>query len=154
MKRIFLLFAVVMAFGIHQAQAKIPVVYGTLEKINEVAPLPSDYDDEDGSYSLGYKYTMAHLFWVPLWQTDEGKVVAMFKGDDETWIDIDEILRDSDAKEELLRDANISNLSELEQRPFWDAWGGKLVVAAILIVVLFGLFSKSQKNEKKETSAA
>ena len=46
MKKIVLLFAMLIAFGVNQSYAKIPVVYGTHEKINEIAKLPSDYDDE------------------------------------------------------------------------------------------------------------
>lgn len=61
MKKIVLLFAMLIAFGVNQSYAKIPVVYGTHEKINEIAKLPSDYDDEDGSYSLAYKLSLIHI---------------------------------------------------------------------------------------------
>lgn len=154
MKKIVLLFAMLIAFGVNQSYAKIPVVYGTHEKINEIAKLPSDYDDEDGSYSLAYKYTMAHLFWIPLWQTDEGKVVAINQGDDETWYDIDDALRQDDFRKEILSDAGVKDIAELEQMPFWDAWGGKLLVGGILLVIILGVVKgRSGKDEKAEPVA-
>ena len=152
MKKIVLLFAMLIAFGVNQSYAKIPVVYGTHEKINEIAKLPSD--DEDGSYSLAYKYTMAHLFWIPLWQTDEGKVVAINQGDDETWYDIDDALRQDDFRKEILSDAGVKDIAELEQMPFWDAWGGKLLVGGILLVIILGVVKgRSGKDEKAEPVA-
>ncbi|MDE6332948.1 MAG: hypothetical protein K2L80_10175, partial [Muribaculaceae bacterium] len=154
MKKLTGLFAMCIAFGINHAYAKIPVVYGTLEKINEIATLPSDYDDEDGAYSLGYKYTMAHLFWVPLWQTDEGKVVAIHQGDDETWYDIDEWLDDSELRDVILSDAGVNDIAELQQMPFWDAWGGKLLVGGILLVIIAGaVMGRSGKDEEAEPAA-
>lgn len=155
MKKLVLLFAMLIAFGVNQAYAKIPVVYGTHEKLNEIAKLPSDYDDEDGSYSLAYKYTMAHLFWIPLWQTDEGKVVAMMQGDDETWYDIDDVLNQAELRDEMLSDAGVKDIAELRQMPFWDAWGGKLLVGGILLVIIIGaVMGRSGKDEKAEPVVA
>ena len=45
----------------------------------------------------------------------------------------------------ILEAAGVKDISELHKIPFWDAWGGKLVVLALLALILYGIFGREKK---------
>jgi len=104
------------------------------EKIIKVANFP----DTEGFKTLegkhldaGYRYKQISLFFIPVWNYD-GKWCG-YIGESDHYLDI--------SKTDLADLASI-NLPDSPSLPFWDSYGGKLLLLGILLV--FGMAKKTQ----------
>lgn len=101
------------------------------EKIIKVSDFPDteDFRAQDGGLiDAGYIYKQFRIFWVPVWNYD-GRWCGLTR-DAAKYYEIDKPTLDAIAKE-----AGIS-LPEEPSLPFWDAYGGKLVVGIGLLTLL------------------
>lgn len=144
MKKFFSLVALIAILSFvstEKANAGIPVTFGSHEKITKIYDLPDtdDYKSDDGQYiDLGYKYTVYEITFLPIFQQGEGKIVG-FKGD--MYYDL--------SKEELAniaKENKIEDIDALAKLSFWDAWGGKLVVLLVVILIIFAI-TRDQKKD-------
>lgn len=60
-----------------------------------------------------------------------------------------------DLDEEMIaaikEDIKVENLDSLKSMPFWDAWGGKLIVIGIIVIIIITqLPGKKKKEETRE----
>ena len=133
--RLVLLFVLLLALT-NKAEAKIPILYSNGEEIEKVMTLPSEYTIQasDGQYyhaDLGILHKQFSLFYIPLVNYGDETYVLYTDtkvGDyDETYVPIS----NSDIMQLQQSYPDIPTTPEL---PFWDAWGGKL-----LVFILFGL---------------
>ncbi len=157
MRKIMLILTVIMTVCAAQsAQAKggIPITYGEHEKIEQVGVLPDEIKADDGTtLVLGHKYTVFEILFVPLWTTDQGKLVGYNPNEADTFYDIDVVLENEEGKAAILSLAGVSELSELHKIPFWDAWGGKIVGLLVIALILYGVFGRESSSKKSSEPA-
>lgn len=115
---------------------QIPFLYSNGIDIEKVLDLPTRDEFEiqapNGRYyhgNLGIMHEQFSLFWIPLYNYGENKYVLysdVKNGDyDFTYV---ELSRDDI---EYLQ-SEIGGIPSNPELPFWDVWGGKLLVLAIL----------------------
>lgn len=129
-----------------QANA-IPIVWGTNEKVAKIYDFPQNdnYRVSGKHMDLGYKYKAFEIFWIPL-HAYEGKVVGYI--DDRTYVGLS-----SSEVSMLAKENNITNLEAISKIPFWDAWGGKLILIVLVIGFIF-MSIKGKKNQSDTTEPA
>lgn len=146
MKKILLVFGSIVLFCVvstQDASAKIRVPIGTYEKITKVFDLPDndEYKTEDGrNFDIGLKYQVYQFAFIPIYQEGEAELVGYL--DDDTYLALP-----ADYLAELSKKENIENLDSLTTLPFWDAWGGKIVVALIILLIIYGMLPSKKKGE-------
>lgn len=146
MKRILFILIVMAAFFTTEAQARrIPV--GEHQKITKVATLPEEYETNDGLHvDLGCMYTVFEIAYIPVWTVDKGEIVCFTEQDKGSYYVID-----PETLSSIKADLYLDDLNSLIHIPFWDAYGGKLVV--ILIILLIIIYRKGKKRMKREEQA-
>jgi hypothetical protein len=129
---------------INSAQAKgipIPVSFGG-EKINEILNLPNDSTTmySNGSYlNIACIYKQFSILWIPIWNWDEEYCISIEGSKDHYGEKID--------KERAEEIAKIYDLKLPSASPsFWNKFGGKLIILALLALILSGAFSKKSKK--------
>lgn len=137
----------ISAFSSSDAQAaKIPIFYGTKEKIVKIHDLPktNDYEIRGGRhFDLGYMYKSYELMWIPL-HASEGKVVG--------FIDSNNYVRLSNSDIQwIVKENKIQNLDSIATIPFWDSWGGKLIVAIIVILIIVSFVRKGDSSVDEQS---
>lgn len=120
--------------------AKGVLIYGNGDAVSKVYSLP--YSDEfmltceDGNdyhADLGVMYKQFSLFWVPIWNYGDYKFVLYVDKKignyDFTYLDL--------GKEEMdfLR-SNFGGIPLEPELPFWDAYGGKLLLLVLIALAL------------------
>jgi hypothetical protein len=141
MKKFFAFFAVFI-LAAQGASAFIEFSWGG-EKIVLIADLPDNdsYKIDDKAVDIGVIYKQFKLVFIPVINYD--KRWCLFSGGsywryDKTVID------------KIAAEAGIT-LPAAMKLPFWDAWGGKLVLLGILAaIVLFAVFDVLRKKSKDE----
>lgn len=157
MKKILFILALTATMFATSAEAKagVRVPYGEYEKIEKVAELPDEFTTDEGvKLSLGHKYTVFQIAYVPLWTLDKGTLVGFDPNDSESYYDFDSVLDNEEGREAILTTAGVTELSELHKIPFWDSWGGKIVGLLVVALILYGIFGREKKSEdsdKEET---
>lgn len=152
MRKILFLSVILLTVFAFETQARIRIPVGEYQKIEQVAELPDSayYETKDGKHiNLGYMYTVYEVAFVPLWTTDEGKIVGYEKESD-TYYDLDEEMIST-----IKEDIKVENLDSLKSMPFWDAWGGKLIVIGIIVIIIVTqLPGKKKEEDADEVPAA
>lgn len=143
MKRsLFILMALIVCFATKAQARGIPV--GEHQKIAKVATLPDEYKNNDGLHvDLGCMYTVFEIAYIPVWTVEEGEIVCFTEQEKDTYYVID-----PETLASIKTDLKVDDLDSLIHIPFWDAYGGKLVV--VLIVLLVILYRKGKKRMKRE----
>lgn len=148
MKKILLL-SILLLGAVCSSQARgIPV--GTYEKTVTVLELPDSayYRTEAENYiDLGYTYKVFQIAHIPVWTVERGGLVGYTEAEPDTNYQLDdEIL------EWIREDTGIDDLKSLQRIPFWDAWGGKLLVLALVAGYLLynRLVGKKEETEQPE----
>ncbi len=128
-------------------KARIPIPYGTEEKIIKIVDLPDteDFKLEDGSYfDIGSMYTKSHLLWLSYSNSDP-KIVGFVEGAD------------------MYLDLNAEQLAEIEKISgktipktgsisFFDKFLGKGILGLLVLLVIYGIYSSFfGKEEEEET---
>lgn len=151
---LILAFAAILCTQSVEAKARIRLPYGEYEKIEKVAELPEDFTTDDGvQLSLGHKYTVFQIAYVPLWTTDKGTLVGFDPANADTYYGFDSVLDNEEGRQAILSTAGVAELTELHKIPFWDAWGGKLVGLLVVALILYGIFGREKKSEEETAEA-
>lgn len=134
-KKFFIAFAIALFAGLfassQSAQAKGLVIYGTADKMDKVAELPDseDYQTTEGqNFDMGVKYSIFHIFWIPLWVTQEAQPCGYIDGDN--YVELTQ--EDVDAIAQI----NEIDMSGKVKASFWNSIGGKLIFGLILLTLL------------------
>lgn len=117
------------------------------EKTIKIMDLPDtpEFQDADGDYyDIGAVYKQLTVLLVPLWNYDIRWCGAVEGGS--SYIDLDQ-----QYLSELAKSANLTLPNNI-QLPFWDSYGGKVVVG--LLLALFILYSYYKSNKNSEESDA
>lgn len=139
--RFFIVFALAFIacffFSTQKSEAKGLIVYGTSDKMEKVADLPDgeDYQTTEGqNFDMGIKYSVFHIFWVPLWVTEEAKPCG--------YIDNDNYVELTDEDVKSITETNKIDMAGKIKASFWNSYGGKLILALILVVIAVGMLAK------------
>jgi hypothetical protein len=134
-------FAVALLLGTAPSAhaAKVPVFFSWGgEQIVKVAEFPDteDFQVADGTYiDAGYRYKHVSLFFVPVW--NYGGEWCGYVGDSNRYLRLNK-----DELDVMAKAASVT-LPEVPSLPFWDAYGGKLV-----ILLIFGVIVASGRVKK------
>ncbi len=119
----------------------IPILWDLGDDIIHVMDLPDteeySYTDDDGEkhyVDLGIKHGQFSLFLLPL--INYGDKEYVFYSDNGFFSSDTYISMPSEALSSLKQTYNLSDEPEL---PFWDAWGGKIVMILIILVFVYGV---------------
>ncbi len=150
MKKInLLLIALLMClFSVNQsvARAKVPVCF-PCEKLSKVENAPNlewFKTDKGEQLHLVYLYNEYGAVWIPAW--NENGTFALTNEAENLIYDLkpDEI---AELKEKHKLDASSSPLS------FWNKFGGKLLLVAIIGLLIWGQFGGKKENDEITTTA-
>lgn len=140
------------AIGLLSAQpayaAKVPVFFSWGgEHIAKVADFPDtpQFQTKDGQYvDPGYRYKQFKLFFVPVW--NYGGKWCGYVGNSERYLDLHKQQLDE------LAAAVGMTLPESPALPFWDSYGGKLVLlSVVMLVFLYGRYARD--SDAPQTAA-
>lgn len=143
-------FLMTMVFGLSMfttiAHAGPPVFFSWGgEKIVMVMPLPNmqEFQLKTGEHvDIGYRFSQITIFFIPVWNYEEHW--CGYIGTDKRYMDYDKATLDDAARSASLTIPTGSPI------PFWDAYGGKLVFA---ILVLLSLTYKKLNPFKKHDAS-
>lgn len=134
-KRFFiaLAFAFVATFtiGLQDSNAKGLIVWGTSDKMEKIADLPDseDYQTTDGlNFDMGVKYSVFHIFWIPLWVTNEAMACGYLDGDNYVELTEEDV--------QLIAEANSIDMNGKVKTSFWNSYGGKVLAVFVLLILL------------------
>lgn len=146
MKKVLLLITVlILSFGIRNAEARGGIPIGSVEKIDKVADLPDneDYKLDNGKYiDLGVRFTVFTIAWIPVYTEKAPELVGYAGGD--TYYDIPKEQLAGIMAENKLEEQKILKLS------FWNAWGGKLVIGLLALLIIYGALPSRRKKDSPE----
>ncbi|WP_157578101.1 hypothetical protein [Tenacibaculum ovolyticum] len=128
------------------SKARIPVPYGTEEKIIKIQDLPDteDFKLKDGRYfDIGSKYTKSHLLWLSYSNT-EPEIVGFIKGDESTFLKL--------SAEDLKRIEEITGVQipKKGEVSFFDKFIGKGLLGVLALFVLYGLYDRFFGKDDEE----
>lgn len=149
-KKILLLsFLSVLTINLVSAKAKIP--FGKIDKIEIVADLPNTEKyaiskDSKEYLDLARMHQEYNIGWViPVWITQDPKLVLAKKESDEyfelTNEQLDQIINE-----------NKLNRESLLQLGLYTQYGGKFIVVLIIVLILYGIFSKDKPKKINPTT--
>lgn len=127
------------------AYAGIPIFwsYGD-ESFIKVAELPNtdDYKTSNGKfYDVGYRYKQFTLFFIPVWNYDK-----QWCG----YIDKDQFVDLTEAEVMKLARSSGVKLPQTVSLPFWEEWGGKLLLLSGLGVYFYVNRSSKQQASQQD----
>lgn len=128
--------------------AKMFVFFGNSQKLSEVYELPNEeyFQTDNGEHlNLGISYKVFSIFWIPLLVTEDPSFIYTVEGNDDFYYEIN-----SDAVKSIAEEYHIADIESLKEVPFWDAWGGKIL---ILVVILFFVFASMGSHDTEEGTA-
>lgn len=144
-------FAALTAFALLAsalAARAVPVFYQWGgEKIEKVVDFPDQpqFSNAEGKHiDAGIRYKQVTIFFIPVWNYDVAWCGAI-RGDLDHYIDL--------SRDELQEAASTASITLPKEPtiPFWDAYGGKLVLGAI-VIALFVFRRKSATKEAEVPS--
>ena len=146
MKKALLLIAVLsIGFSMQKANARGRIPVGSVEKIEKVADLPDNdnYKLKDGKYiDLGVKFTVFSIAFIPVYTEKEPELVGY--ANEDTYYDIPKEELSAMLAENKLDEKNLLKLS------FWNAWGGKLIIGALILLIIYGAIPSRKKKRDEE----
>lgn len=146
MKKVFLLLTIlVLGLGIRNADARGRIPIGSVEKIEKVADLPDneEYKLDNGKYvDLGVRFTVFTIAWLPVYTEKAPELVGYAGGD--TYYDIPKEQLTAIMAENKLEEKKLLKLS------FWNAWGGKLIVGLLVLLIIYGALPSRKKKDSPE----
>jgi hypothetical protein len=129
------------------AEAKLKIPYGDQDKVTKVLDLPDteEYKEGSGYLDLYRMHTEYIIAWCPLSVSKEPKLVLVDPKNETTYYDIE------DAKLNEIITTNKLDKAKALELGAWTKFGGKLVFGAIILAILYSLFSKFIKKDNEET---
>lgn len=127
------------------AKAKIPIPYGTADKIIKMVDLPdqAEFQLEDGRYfDIGSYYTFDHIVWLA-YSNSEPQIVGYVEDSDEYLVF---------TPEELKQIAEIANVEIPEEAEvsFMHKIGGKIILGIIGLFAIYGIYSSYFSKDEEE----
>lgn len=116
---------------------------GPSERLVKIYSLPSGdrYLSSDARhYDLGFKYETFDVLLLPIYVTDDGSIVGYINSSDYERLSDEGIV-------DIIQENKITDIQSYCKIPFWDRWGGKLVLL-IIILSFFGLIFYYRKKSK------
>ncbi len=146
MKRLLLLLSILCLSSTILSARGIPIPIGTEQKLKVVYDLPDteDYQDESGTnFDLARFHEEFNVLWfIPLWVTEDPKLVLMKQGVDDEYWDLDEEMIDNIVKENNL------DKDELLSLGFWTRYGGKGIGLLFIIFAIWGMIPDNDDEEE------
>lgn len=105
----------------------IPILYQTGDDIKHVSSIVVDGE----RIQIGVHYDYFKLFWIPCFNFNKEYVV--YNGNRYSELDYDEV--------SILQD--VYGLPSRPKLPFWQAWGGKLVLLILIGIVGFIIYENN-----------
>ena len=147
MKKLIILSLLLALFTFKEASARKKVVpyCSDCEYVIPVADLPDKatfYSDEYKEFvDVGYMYKQFWLLWITIWNY-EGKYVLTIKNQ-EVFFDL---------SEEDLKNYKDKYHLHLPENPIslWNKAGGKMIIALILALIIYGLIPKKNNDEQND----
>lgn len=140
-KRILLIMTAVLLMTASEAKAGIPIIYSNGEEIEKVLELPQKDEFEiqasNGNWyhaDVGILHKQFSVFWIPLINYGEEKYV-LYSNTKVGEYDFTYAELDQDEIEYLQKE--FSGLPSTPELPFWDAWGGKLLLLLLVLIVFW-----------------
>ncbi len=121
---------------------KIPIPYGTEEKIIKVLDLPDDemFKTSDGKYfDIGAKYTKSHIVWLSYKNTKPEIVGYVEDGDEYVPLTEEEL-------KEIEEVAGV-DIPDDVKATFFDRIGSKIVFGIIGLLIIWGIIPKKSKKD-------
>ncbi len=131
--------------SVEAARVRIPVPYGTEEKIIKVLDLPDTeyFKLKDGSYfDIGSKYTKSHLVWLSYSNTEPQIVGYVANGDTYLELSAEQLL-------EIEENANVS-IPKTGSISFFDKYVGKGVFGLLGLLILYGIYNSIFNKDEDE----
>lgn len=150
-KLIIVLLCVMASFVSAEAKGFLPIIYSSGEHLVKVKDLPQEdiftiefREGQPYHVDLGIKHDQFSLFWVPLFNY----------GKEEYVLYTDKKIGDYDYSYVPLTSEDVDyirtmgiDIPKSPKLPFWDVWGGKLLVVVLIgLLILIG-FSRKQTEE-------
>ena len=146
-----LLLSFISMSTVNAASAKAKIPFGKIDKIEIVADLPDTekYAVSKGSneyQDLARMHQEYNIAWIiPVWITQEPKLVLTKKGTDEYY----ELTQD---QLDQIVSENKLNKESLLQLGLYTKYGGKLIVLLIIGLIVYGIFSKASPKKVNPTN--
>lgn len=148
-KKLALIFLTLLSLSFAPSAAAAPVFFTWGgEKIVKEIDLPdtSDYQDKEGKhFDIGYRYKQITIFFIPVWNYDKQWCGAI-KGDSDHYL----IWSQDDAV--AVADSAGLKLPDSPSLPFWDAYGGKILI--VVLGIGYMLFGEKEKKEDATPTAS
>ena len=127
--------------------------FGNSQKVSEVYNLPHEeyFQTDNGEHvNLGVSYKVFEIFGIPLLLTEDPSFVYTVEGKDDLYYNIND-----DAIKSIAEEYDIEDIESLKEVPFWDAWGGKILILAVILIFVIasmasGNSADNANNEKTE----
>lgn len=159
MKLRILLFTIVCICFFTNAKAgiPIPIPYSNGEDIVKVMDLPREDQfaiESNGMLyhaDLGIMHDQFSLFWIPLVNYGTEKYVLFT---DKKIGEYDMIYADLSSSDIEYLQNTFGGIPTKPKLPFWHAWGGKLLVFGLIVVLfIIWILSKSEESSEKDEKA-
>ncbi|MFD1601347.1 hypothetical protein ACFSJW_23390 [Flavobacterium artemisiae] len=137
--KLLLLSFLIFSANFVNARLKIPV--GKLQEIELAAALPKTdgyKDDTNRALDLGRYHEEFNIAWVPLWITEEPKLV-LYNQESDVFYDL------SEQELETILKANNLKKEELLELSFYKRYGGKAILLIIIALLIWGSIGKKQE---------
>lgn len=139
--RILLIMTAVLFMTANEAKAEIPIIYSNGVEIEKVLELPQkdkfEMQASNGNWyhaDVGILHKQFSVFWIPLINYGEEKYV-LYSNTKVGEYDFTYAELDQDEIEYLQKE--FSGLPSTPELPFWDAWGGKLLLLLLVLVAFW-----------------
>jgi hypothetical protein len=146
LKKLFLTAIITFcSYNLASARARIPI--GKVNKIEIVSDLPNteEYLSKEESnvhLELARLHQEYSITWVPVWITQEPKLV-LAKPDSDRYYEL------SDEQLQKIISTNKLNKEQLLQLGFYTRYGGKIILFLVACLILYGIFGKDKKKDVK-----
>lgn len=147
LKKIILL--VFILFGISNSYARKRIPFGKKEVITVAAELPDNenYVPEEGSnvyLDLATLHEEFNVAWfLPLWITKEPKLV-LYDAKGEIYYDLPDDVLNSILEENKIKKEDVLKV------PFYNKYGGKLILIVILGFIVWSYIKKDKEEEEEK----
>jgi hypothetical protein len=133
------------SYNLTLAKARIPI--GKIDKLEIVSDLPNTDEylskEESNTYlDLGRIHQQYSIAWIPVWITQEPKLVLTKSGSDRYY----EL---SNERLEKIISTNKLDKDQLLKLGFYTQYGGKIILFLLVCLILYGLFGKDKKKDVK-----
>lgn len=128
-------------FSANFANARLKIPVGKLQEIELAADLPKTdkyKDDANRALDLGRYHEEFNIAWIPLWITEEPKLV-LYNKDSDVFYDLNEQELGTILKANNLKKEDLIELS------FYKRYGGKAIVLAIAALLIWGSIGKKEE---------